>query len=127
MTELNGTHDIDEGTYALLGAASFLGGAMRMTVSLCVILLELTNNLNLLPLIMLVLLVAKVRPAPLQGLSRVSTFSRNPADVIHHTVEQASWSALALRMSPLWVVRLTAKKNQGPRQTPTLLKLVVCD
>jgi len=59
MTELNGSKDIDEGTYALLGAASFLGGAMRMTVSLCVILLELTNNLNLLPLMMLVLLVAK--------------------------------------------------------------------
>ena len=59
MTELHGSKDIDEGTYALLGAASFLGGAMRMTVSLCVILLELTNNLNLLPLMMLVLLVAK--------------------------------------------------------------------
>ncbi|GAQ87178.1 chloride channel protein [Klebsormidium nitens] len=51
--------DIDEGTYALLGAASFLGGSMRMTVSLCVIMAEITNNLKLLPLIMLVLLVAK--------------------------------------------------------------------
>ncbi|KAH7447178.1 hypothetical protein KP509_01G095400 [Ceratopteris richardii] len=51
--------DIDEGTYALLGAASFLGGSMRMTVSLCVIMVEITNNLNLLPLIMLVLLISK--------------------------------------------------------------------
>eukprot|EP00241_Pyramimonas_parkeae_P016914 CAMPEP_0114281078 /NCGR_PEP_ID=MMETSP0059-20121206/2786_1 /TAXON_ID=36894 /ORGANISM="Pyramimonas parkeae, Strain CCMP726" /LENGTH=755 /DNA_ID=CAMNT_0001401535 /DNA_START=189 /DNA_END=2456 /DNA_ORIENTATION=- len=59
MTEFHGGKDIDEGTYALLGAASFLGGCMRITVSLCVILLELTNNLNLLPLMMLVLLVAK--------------------------------------------------------------------
>ncbi|CAG9467135.1 unnamed protein product [Pedinophyceae sp. YPF-701] len=58
MSEIGGT-DIDEGTYALLGAASFMGGAMRMTVSLCVILLELTNNLNLLPLMMLVLIVSK--------------------------------------------------------------------
>jgi chloride channel 7 len=49
----------DEGVYALLGAASFLGGSMRMTVSLCIILLELTNNLLLLPLIMLVLLISK--------------------------------------------------------------------
>ena len=46
--------------YALLGAASFLGGSMRMTVSLCVIMVEITNNLTLLPLIMLVLLISKV-------------------------------------------------------------------
>eukprot|EP01018_Ginkgo_biloba_P035624 Gb_17660 [translate_table: standard] len=51
--------DIDQGLYAVLGAASLLGGSMRMTVSLCVILLELTNNLSLLPLIMLVLLISK--------------------------------------------------------------------
>eukprot|EP00210_Caulerpa_lentillifera_P000903 g874.t1 len=59
---VNGLHpngSIDEGTYALLGAAGFLAGSTRMTVSLCVIILELTNNLALLPLIMLVLLVAK--------------------------------------------------------------------
>ncbi|GAB4851112.1 hypothetical protein Ancab_030406 [Ancistrocladus abbreviatus] len=51
--------NIDEGTYALLGAASFLGGSMRMTVSLCVIMVEITNNLKFLPLIMLVLLISK--------------------------------------------------------------------
>ncbi|KAF6154241.1 hypothetical protein GIB67_036459 [Kingdonia uniflora] len=46
-------------SYALIGAASFLGGSMRMTVSLCVIMVEITNNLKLLPLIMLVLLISK--------------------------------------------------------------------
>lgn len=46
--------------YALLGAASFLGGSMRITVSLCVIMVEITNNLKFLPLIMLVLLISKV-------------------------------------------------------------------
>lgn len=46
--------------YALLGAASFLGGSMRITVSLCVIMVEISNNLKFLPLIMLVLLISKV-------------------------------------------------------------------
>jgi chloride channel 7 len=50
---------LDEGLYAILGSASFLGGSMRMTVSICVILLELTNNLLMLPLTMLVLLISK--------------------------------------------------------------------
>ncbi|KAL1534940.1 chloride channel protein CLC-c-like [Salvia divinorum] len=50
---------LDLGLFSVLGAASFLGGTMRMTVSLCVILLELTNNLLMLPLIMLVLLISK--------------------------------------------------------------------
>ncbi|KAE9601781.1 putative chloride channel, voltage gated [Lupinus albus] len=51
--------NLNHGLYAVLGAASFLGGSMRSTVSLCVIILELTNNLLLLPLIMMVLLVSK--------------------------------------------------------------------
>ncbi|KAF3444191.1 hypothetical protein FNV43_RR13881 [Rhamnella rubrinervis] len=50
---------LDTGLFSLLGAASFLGGTMRMTVSMCVILLELTNDLLLLPLVMLVLLISK--------------------------------------------------------------------
>lgn len=50
---------IDRGLLALLGSASFLGGTMRMTVSVCVILLELTNDLPMLPLVMLVLLISK--------------------------------------------------------------------
>ncbi|KAF3617177.1 Chloride channel protein CLC-b [Capsicum annuum] len=50
---------LNVGLFSLLGAASFLGGTMRMTVSICVILLELTNNLLMLPLVMLVLLISK--------------------------------------------------------------------
>ncbi|KAA8522971.1 hypothetical protein F0562_009394 [Nyssa sinensis] len=57
---LIGSHsNLNHGLFAVLGSASLLGGSMRMTVSLCVIMLELTNNLLLLPLIMLVLLVSK--------------------------------------------------------------------
>eukprot|EP00898_Chlorokybus_atmophyticus_P007736 jgi/Chlat1/7964/Chrsp69S07401 len=59
VVKLYGQERIDEGTYAVLGAASFMSGSMRMTVSLCVVMLEITNNLKLLPLVMLVLLIAK--------------------------------------------------------------------
>ncbi|XP_052192879.1 LOW QUALITY PROTEIN: chloride channel protein CLC-c-like [Diospyros lotus] len=58
-TALGSISELDVGLFALLGAASFLGGTMRMTVSICVILLELTNDLLILPLVMLVLLVSK--------------------------------------------------------------------
>ncbi|XP_020588022.1 chloride channel protein CLC-c isoform X2 [Phalaenopsis equestris] len=51
--------DLNAGLFAVLGAASFLGGTMRMTVSVCIILLELTNDLLMLPLVMLVLLLSK--------------------------------------------------------------------
>ncbi|KAF2293976.1 hypothetical protein GH714_006029 [Hevea brasiliensis] len=51
---------LDVSPFALLGAASFLGGTMRMTVSVCVILLELTNDLLMLPSVMLVLLISKI-------------------------------------------------------------------
>lgn len=56
---LGSRSSLDHGLYAILGSASFLGGTMRMTVSVCVIILELTNNLLLLPLVMLVLLISK--------------------------------------------------------------------
>ncbi|KAK7380843.1 hypothetical protein VNO78_33362 [Psophocarpus tetragonolobus] len=51
--------NIDHGLFAVLGAASLMAGSMRMTVSLCVIFLELTNNLLLLPITMIVLVIAK--------------------------------------------------------------------
>ncbi|RDY02219.1 putative chloride channel-like protein CLC-g, partial [Mucuna pruriens] len=64
---------LNHGLYAVLGAASFLGGSMRTTVSLCVIILELTNNLLLLPLIMMVLFISK---------TVADTFNANIYDII---------------------------------------------
>jgi len=49
----------DPGKYALLGAAAMLGGVVRMTISLAVILIEATGNLTYGFPIMVVLMVAK--------------------------------------------------------------------
>ena len=38
--------NIYPGTYALIGAASFVGGVVRMTISLTVILIESTNEIS---------------------------------------------------------------------------------
>jgi H+/Cl- antiporter ClcA len=35
---------VDAGMYAVLGAAAFFGGTMRCTVSICVIVLEMTST-----------------------------------------------------------------------------------
>ncbi|XP_041377283.1 chloride transport protein 6-like [Gigantopelta aegis] len=54
-----GYDTVYSGTFALIGAAAFLGGVVRMTISLTVILIESTNEISYgLPL-MLTLMVAK--------------------------------------------------------------------
>ncbi len=51
---------IEPGIYAVMGAAAFMAGVSRLTVSLTVIIIEITNDLaNLLP-IMLVVMTAKI-------------------------------------------------------------------
>uniref|UniRef100_A0A2K5CF22 Chloride channel protein n=1 Tax=Aotus nancymaae TaxID=37293 RepID=A0A2K5CF22_AOTNA len=54
-----GLGHIYSGTFALIGAAAFLGGVVRMTISLTVILLESTNEITYGLPIMVTLMVAK--------------------------------------------------------------------
>ena len=54
-----GFSNIYPGTFALMGAASFLGGVVRMTISLTVILIESTNEITYGLPIMVTLMVAK--------------------------------------------------------------------
>ncbi|XP_064610482.1 LOW QUALITY PROTEIN: H(+)/Cl(-) exchange transporter 6-like [Liolophura sinensis] len=59
LVNVFGYHDVYSGTFALVGAAAFLGGVVRMTISLTVILIESTNEISYGLPIMIVLMVAK--------------------------------------------------------------------
>jgi chloride channel 7 len=50
---------VDPGVFALIGAASFFGGVSRLTMSLTVIMVEITNEVRLLLPIMTSIMVAK--------------------------------------------------------------------
>jgi chloride channel 7 len=52
-------HIVHPGMYAFIGATCMLGGMTRMTISLCVILMETTNNIQYLLPIMLTLSLSK--------------------------------------------------------------------
>ncbi|GIY31049.1 chloride channel protein D, partial [Caerostris extrusa] len=50
---------MDPGAFALIGAAAFFGGVSRLTMSLTVIMVELTNDVQFLLLIMVAIMVSK--------------------------------------------------------------------
>jgi chloride channel 7 len=51
---------IDPGAFALIGAASFFGGVSRLTISLTVIMMEITNDIRFLLPIMTAILISKL-------------------------------------------------------------------
>jgi chloride channel 3/4/5 len=53
-------HDTSPGIFAMVGASAFLAGVSRMTVSLTVIMLELTGEVEFIPPFMIAILTAKV-------------------------------------------------------------------
>ena len=50
---------VDEGKYALVGAAAMLAGVVRMTLSLAVILMECVGNITFAFPLIIILMVAK--------------------------------------------------------------------
>lgn len=52
-------HSISPGIFAMVGAAAFLAGVSRMTVSLAVIMFELTGEVNFIPPFMVAILASK--------------------------------------------------------------------
>lgn len=58
LTSYIGLGHIYSGTFALIGAAAFLGGVVRMTISLTVILMESTNEITYGLPIMITLMVS---------------------------------------------------------------------
>ncbi|XP_071176665.1 chloride channel protein C-like isoform X2 [Mytilus edulis] len=67
MTSMFGVHSedtgywawIDPGSFALIGAASFFGGVTRLTLAVTVIMMELTNDVQILLPVMVAVMVAK--------------------------------------------------------------------
>ena len=66
VTDLLGVHPtaddawIDPGAFALIGAAAFTAGVSRLTVSLTVIMVEISNDTHFILPIMTAVMVAKV-------------------------------------------------------------------
>lgn len=72
-----GLGHIYSGTFALIGAAAFLGGVVRMTISLTVILIESTNEITYGLPIMITLMVS----TPPLGLSQAQGRAQPPSSL----------------------------------------------
>jgi chloride channel 3/4/5 len=59
LNNAKSNHSVSPGIFAMVGAAAFLAGVSRMTVSLTVIMFELTGEVDYIPPFMIAILVAK--------------------------------------------------------------------
>ena len=107
-------HEQDVGRYALVGAAATLGGVTRMTVTIAVILAEVTDDVTTLPVCMLALAVARV-----VGNRCALSFDHGMIEIM---------SVPYLRESPPSVFEvLTAKDVMAPRPVRLLEVTTVRD
>lgn len=74
--------------YAILGSAAVFGGTMRCTVSICVILLEMTHTASTLPYLMLVRLLPLLFQCSMRSLSFRQCHVRHRRCSRSHTVDQ---------------------------------------
>lgn len=89
FTSYIGLGHLYSGTFALIGAAAFLGGVVRMTISLTVILIESTNEITYgLPIMVTLMVSTSIKVGcwqaegqpPFEGCLQVSVFcSRWPS------------------------------------------------
>ena len=89
---------VDPGTYALVGAVAGLGGTTRMTISLAAIMVEITNDIDMLLPIMLACAVSRlvsqffadsIYNIALRHMGVIFLPSAMPNRIVHQTVKDA--------------------------------------
>ncbi|KAG6010399.1 hypothetical protein E4U21_006963 [Claviceps maximensis] len=102
--------DISPGIFAMVGSAAFLAGVSRMTVSLAVIMFELTGEVNFIPPFMVAILTAKCVADSISA-EGVYDLAQN---VIGHPFLDAEQA----------VVKLRAARDSDGRGPPTVRQLI---
>jgi chloride channel 3/4/5 len=95
--------DCQQGTYALIGAAAGLAGVTRMTVSLTVIMFELTGAVSLILPIMITVVIAKFVGEALEPHSIYDT-------IIHQN--EYPWFSQDVHVKPVLVQEIMTPRSE---------------